>query len=442
MKNGNSRSEKYRKIDRRYLWHPYSTHSTIASDGFPVIVRGNGPYLFDSEGRRYFDAISSWWCCNLGHNHPRIVKAIRDQAGKLQHSILGNMSHPLAIKLAEQLAGLFKDKRRVFFASDGASAVEAAIKIAIQYWHNIGKPKRCRLVSLENAYHGDTLGAVSAGYLANFHRPFKKMLFPVYRAAAPFCAKCPHSRKASCNLECFYSMQALVEKHSDEIAAVIIEPLCQCAAGMRIYEEKYLKKLAQLCRAHKILLIADEIAVGFGRTGTMFAFEQAGIEPDIVCLGKGLAGGYLPISATIVKENIYSTFSDTPQDHSFYHGHTFAGNPIACAAALEVLKIYEEKKILDQIRRKSEIMANMISRLCSSAGVRNVRSLGMIFAFDLPGKEGPEKIRVIRKKTLEAGVLIRPLGSVIYLMPSLITPDDLLIKTIDLLAEALDLTAR
>lgn len=338
----NSRSEKYRKNDRRSLWHPYTSHSAINNNDFPVIVRGKGPYLFDCGGKRYFDAISSWWCCNLGHSHPRLVQAIKTQAGKLQHSILGNMSHPPAIELAEKLAGLFAgENRRVFFSSDGSSAVEAALKIAVQYWHNLGKPKRCRLLSLENAYHGDTLGAVSAGFLPQFHRPFKSLTFKVLRAAAPFCSKCSFGLSPdTCRCECFQSMRAQVEKHHDTIAAVIIEPLCQCAAGMRIYPPSYLKKLSQLCRKHDILLIADEIAVGFGRTGTMFAFEQAGIDPDIVCLGKSLAGGYLPISATVVKENIYATFADLPKNHTFCHGHTFAGNPIAAATAIEVLKIF------------------------------------------------------------------------------------------------------
>jgi len=454
----NSRSEKYRKIDRQFLWHPYSSHSVIEKNDFPVITHGKGPYLFDCEGKRYFDAISSWWCCNLGHNHPRLVKAIKTQAGKLQHSILGNMSHPPAIALAEKIGNLFADnKRRVFFSSDGSSAVEAAIKIAVQYWHNIGKPKRCRLLSLENAYHGDTLGAVSAGFLPQFHRHFKPLTFPVYRATAPFCAHCPQAQKASCNLVCFQSMRKIIEKHGGEIAAVIVEPLCQCAAGMRMYPPSYLKKLAQLCRSHNILLIADEIAVGFGRLGSMFAFEQAGIDPDIVCLGKGLSGGYLPISATVVKKNIYASFSDlppfatqttpeasprreatggvVPKDNTFYHGHTFAGNPIACAAALEVLKIFREEKIVEQARRKGEMMRKKMAAFYFLKGVNNVRGLGMIAAFDL---DNAAKTIVIKKAMHKAGVLIRPLGNTLYLMPPLITPDDLLVETINLLEKTLE----
>lgn len=434
------RSEKYREIDRRYLWHPYSGYSAIQEDDFPVIVRGRGPWLYDADGKKYFDAISSWWCCNLGHGHPRLVRAIKGQAAKLQHSILGNMSHPPAIELAEELGKLFVGKKRVFFSSDGASAVEAAIKIAFQFWHNTGQPRRNRLVSLENAYHGDTLGAVSAGYLPRFHAPFKPLLFPVLRAKSPDCPGCPHKHAdGRCNCECFASMEGIIEKRHEQIAAVIFEPLCQCAAGMRMYPPLYLSKLARLCRAHRILMIADEIAVGFGRTGEMFAFEHSGIDPDIVCLGKSLAGGYLPISATIVREGIFNSFRDT--NHTFYHGHTFAGNPIAATAALEVLKIFKEERIVESARRKGELMRKEMDRLQSSPGVKNTRFLGMIAALELAGeKVGAARAQEIKKRMTHKGVLIRPLGNVIYLMPPLVTPDDILKRTIDLLANTLVIT--
>ncbi len=441
----NYRSDKLRKKDRKFLWHPYSSHSAMAKNDFPVIARGKGSYLFDTDGKRWFDAISSWWCCNLGHSHPLLVKAIKTQAGKLQHSILGNMSHPPAIELAEKISGLFPgNNRRVFFASDGSSAVEAALKIAVQYWHNIGEPGRCRLVSLENAYHGDTLGSVSVGFLPHFHRPFKPLTFPVYRASAPFCAKCSFGLSPStCRCECFQPMRALIEKHHAKIAAVIVEPLCQCAAGMRIYDGKYLRKLSELCRANKILLIADEIAVGFGRTGAMFAFERAGIDPDIVCLGKSLSGGYLPISATVVKENIYASFNASPVDHTFYHGHTFAGNPIAAATALEVLKIFDRDRIVAGARRKGKLMEAGMKAFKSLKGVESVRCLGMIAALELePGKDGCRRAQEVKKILWRQGILVRPLGNVIYLMPPLNTPDTLLVDTIRRLAKALGTNLR
>lgn len=408
-------TDQYRSLDRQHLWHPYSRHSAIRDTAFPVMVRGEGVYLFDSDGRRYLDAISSWWACNLGHSHPRLVKTLTGQAQCLQHSILGNLSHPGAIELAARLAELFSDRRRrVFFAGDGASAVEAALKIAVQYWHNRGKPERRRFVSLANAYHGDTLGSVSVGYVPEFHAPFQSLLFPVFRVPAP---------------ECLATMADILDKNAAEIAAVIVEPMCQGAAGMRIYTKDCLAKMAALCREHDVLLIADEIAMGFGRTGRMFAFEHAGIDPDIVCLGKGLAGGYLPMSATIVREAIYETFTDSRADHTFYHGHTFAGNPVAAAVALETLRIYAEDRIVERAREAGVRLQVALAPIRGLSGVRDVRGLGLLAVVELAeskGQSGPERARRMAAWLLQQGVLIRPLGSVVYLMPPLITPDHVL----------------
>ncbi len=424
-------TESYRELDRRHLWHPYSRHSAMREQAFPVMVRGEGIHLFDSDGRRYLDAISSWWACNLGHSHPRLVDALTVQARKLQHSILGNLSHPGAIELAGRLAELFPDRnRRFFFSGDGASAVEAALKIAVQYWHNRGQPERCRFVSLENAYHGDTLGAVSVGYVPEFHAPFQSLLFPAFRVPAPCCGTCDLGLCAdACAQECLAPMADILEKNKSEIAAVIVESMCQGAAGMRIYAPACLAKMAALCRQHDILLIVDEIAMGFGRTGRMFAFEHAGIDPDIVCLGKGLAGGYLPISATVVREALYETFADQPVDHTFYHGHTFAGNPLAAAVALETLKIYNEDRIVEHAREAGARLLAALAPLRGLSGVRDVRGLGLLAAVELADSNrqtGAERARRMAAWLLSRGVLIRPLGSVVYLMPPLITPDSVL----------------
>ncbi len=421
-------TEQYRSLDRRHLWHPYSRQSAIRESAFPVMMRGEGLYLFDSDGRRYLDAISSWWACNLGHSHPRLVKVLADQAKLLQHSMLGNLSHPGAIELAARLAELFPDRcRRVFFSGDGASAVEAALKIAVQYWHNLGRPSRRRFVSLCNAYHGDTLGAVAVGYLPEFHAPFQSLLFPVFRAPAPCCGTCNHGLKPdTCVQVCLADLAKILEKNAAEIAAVIVEPICQGAAGMRIYAPACLAKIAALCRQHDVLLVADEIAMGFGRTGRMFAFEHAGIDPDIVCLGKGLAGGYLPISATIVREAIYATFTDQPVDHTFYHGHTFAGNPLAAAVALETLRIYDEDRIVERARNAGARLQAAMAPIRLLTGVRDVRGLGLLAAVELAdckGQPGPERARRVAAWFLQQGVLIRPLGPVLYFMPPLITPD-------------------
>ena len=434
-------SEDYRARDRRCVWHPYTRHSAAAETPFPVMARGEGVYLYDVEGRRYLDAISSWWCCNLGHGHPRVVDAIVRQARELQHSILGNMSHPPAIELAGRLADLFGGEgRRVLFASDGASAVEAALKIALQYWVNLGRPAKRRFASLTDGYHGDTLGAVSVGYVESFHRAFQPVLFDVFRAGSPCCGTCVHGlRPETCGARCFDSMGGILAEHGDELAAVIVEPLCQGAAGMRIYSPEYLRRLAAACAARDVLLIVDEIAMGFGRTGRMFAFEHAAIDPDLVCVGKGLAAGYLPISAAVVKPRIYAAFADGPRDGTFYHGHTFTGNPIACAAALETLRLYEEERIVDRAARLGGVLRERLAPLAACPGVRDVRCLGMIGAVELEARPAaePSRAQQVRDALLHRGILVRPLGDVVYYMLPLTTPDDVLADAVDALGEAL-----
>ncbi len=431
----------YGRLDASALWHPYTRHSAARSGRLPLIVRGEGPYLFDAEGRRYFDAVASWWCCALGHSHPRLVEAIRRQAGELQHSILGNLSHPRAVELAARLAALFPDAdRRVLFASDGASAVEAALKVAIQYRHNLGQPGRFRFASLGHAYHGDTLGAVSVGFLPGFHEPFRRVVFPVHRAGSPCCSTCPHGPDPGrCGLECFEPMRRIFASHGDELTAVIVEPLCQGAAGMRIYGPRYLRALADLCRERDVLLIHDEVAVGFGRTGRMFAFEHAGTDPDIVCLGKALSGGCLPLSATVVKRRVFDTFADEPEDHTFCHGHTFAGNPVAAAAALAALAVYEEEDIAAQAARAGARMGARFEGLRGLPGVADVRWLGMIAAveFGADARGGGAALAArVRERLLAGGVLARPLGPVLYFMPPLVTPDDVVAGAVDRLAAA------
>jgi adenosylmethionine-8-amino-7-oxononanoate aminotransferase len=430
-------TDQYMQMDRRSIWHPYTRHSAADAVAFPIITRGEGVYLFDTEGNKYVDAISSWWACNLGHNHPRLVEAIIRQARELQHSILGNLSHTRAIELAVELISLFSGPYHVLFASDGASAVEAALKIAIQHWHNLGHPERNRFASLENAYHGDTLGAVSVGYLEAFHSPFKPVLFPAYRAESPCCGRCRHEKEpASCNQECFDSMLTIVEQHVDELAAVIIEPLCQGAAGMRIYPPEYLRLLDQLCKKNDVLLIVDEIAVGFGRTGKMFAFQHGDVDPDIVCLGKSLAGGYLPISATVVTDKIFETFRDQLEDRTFYHGHTFSGNPICAAAALETLRIYKQEAIVEKAEQSGYLLKDQMASFLDLPHVVDVRCLGMIAAVELD--EELWRAQRIRESLLRNGILIRPLGNVVYLMPPLITPEDVLSRTVEALRIALE----
>ncbi len=435
-----------RKIDKEFLWHPYTKFSSIDDTDFPIIEKAEGVYLYDTNGYRYFDVISSWWSCNLGHSNQEIIDTIKDQAMKLQHSIIGNLSHPQVIELSKKLCDLFDDNaRHVLYASDGACAVEAALKIAIQFWYNIGKKKRNKFVCLEGDYHGDTLGAMSVGYVQSFHKQFQSSIIPAYQAEAPFCKKCKYNQtEDNCSVECFKSMEDILIKHEDTLAAVIVEPLCQGASGMRIYSPKYLKELSKCCAKYNIILIVDEIAMGFGRTGKMFAHQHADINPDIVCVGKGLSGGTLPLSATIVKNTIYKTFSDTPKDNTFYHGHTFAGNPIATAVALKVLEIYEKECIVDNVDKLGKALKKKIAEFESLPTVTNTRCLGMVGAVEL--KEGNvsykskkmPRTEAVRRCLLEQSTLIRPLGNVIYFMMPLVVSKFLLIKTCDLVYEAVE----
>ncbi len=417
----------YQALDRQNIWHPYTRFSALKAAPLPIITRGEGIYLYDDEGRKYIDAISSWWACNLGHGHPAVIDAIIRQTRELQHSILGNLSHPRAIELASMIVGLFPDDRRVMFASDGSCAVEAALKIALQYWFNMGQPQKNKFISLDFAYHGDTLGAVSVGYLESFHKPFKSALFPVFQVPSPCCGTCAfHAPEQACVRECIDTMRALIKEHSPEVAAVIIEPMCQGSGGMRIHSAEYLKALAELCKSEGVLLIADEIAVGMGRTGKMFAFEHAGIVPDIVCMGKSLSAGYLPISAAVVRDAIYETFRDQPEDHTFYHGHTFAGNPIAAAAAIATLHVYESEGIVAQSAAMAKILTEELATLATIPGVLNIRSLGMIGVVELedqPKGAGTQRAIQVRDRLRVNGILLRPLGPVIYVMPPLITPE-------------------
>lgn len=431
----------YWERDRLALWHPYTRRSDY-KEPFPLITRGDGVFLFDSEGSRYFDAVSSWWACSLGHNHPRIVNAIKEQAGKLQHSILGNLSHPGAVDLAWRLSGMLGGERNVLFASDGASAVEAALKIALQYWSNVGRTGKKRILSFTDAYHGDTMGAMSVGYMDVFHHAFKDAVVMPVQVEPPRCSACSFGlRPDNCRFECFKRMESAISAHADELAAVIVEPLCQGAAGMNIYPAGYLTRLAEACSRHKVLLIVDEVAMGFGKTGKMFAFEHAGIDPDIVCMGKALSGGYLPISATVVKNTIYESFSDTVADYSFYHGHTFAGNPIACAAALAALDIYEQESIPETAAVKGKFMASTMAGLEKAAKVKNTRFFGMIAAVELEDNADKSGRYIlashVRRFMLENRILVRPLGNVVYLMPPVITPEPLIADAVEKLKQAL-----
>ncbi|MBN2163524.1 MAG: adenosylmethionine--8-amino-7-oxononanoate transaminase [Pontiellaceae bacterium] len=411
------------------IFHPYTTFSALKNE-LPNIVRGEGIHLYDDTGTCYIDIVSSWWACALGHGHPMVVKAIQEQAAVLQHSITGSMAHPKVLELADRLAGLMPTPdRHSVFASDGCSAVEAALKVAVQYWYNIGRPEKNWLIGMDQGYHGDSLGALSVGFVDGFHEPYKKTV--------KHPAKLPFPVPAADDPDGFGPSQAVIEKHADKLAAVIVEPLCLGSAGMKIYSAGYLKKLADCCAANDVLLIIDEVAMGFGRTGKRFAFNHADIDPDLVCVGKALTAGYMPLSACIVKDSIYSTFSDEGQkDCTFYHGNTFAGHPIGCAAALAALDIYEAEDTVARAADMAEKMKQWMLPMQAMECVQELRFLGMIGVVELKPETKPQIVK-IRQALKEQGYLFRPLGTMFYLMPPLVISDEELYAAVTALRQTI-----
>jgi adenosylmethionine-8-amino-7-oxononanoate aminotransferase len=429
-----------RAMDARHLWHPYTDIPRHEREGAPVIARAEGIYLYTADGRRLIDGISSWWCVALGHGRPEIVEAIRRQAGILTHSILGGLTHEPAIELAARLAALCPgDLSHVHFASDGASAVECALKIALQYWHNLGRPRRKKFACLESAYHGDTLGAVGVGYIPAFHVPFQGAVIPGLRAKSPYDPLTPLGRGlASCAPGSLASMERLVEKNAEDLAAVIVEPVIQGAAGAWIYPPEYVGWLRALCDRHGLLLIADEIAVGLGRTGRRLACDHAVVAPDILCLGKALTGGTLPLSAAIATGKVYDAFRSIPgQDRMLYHGHTFCGNPPACAAALAMLDVFERERVIERSEPVARRMAEGLAALCEKYRpvFRQWRAIGMVGVLELDpatggGAASPQTAAIngaaamgeaIKREALARGLFLRPLAGSVYLWPPLTT---------------------
>jgi adenosylmethionine-8-amino-7-oxononanoate aminotransferase len=437
--------EGLRDLDIKYLWHPCTDINALEQVPFPIIERAKGAYLYEIGGRPLLDGIASWWCVNLGHGHPRLIEAIQAQAPVLQHAILGGMSHPNAIRLAERLAQITPgDLRHSFFASDGASAVEIALKMAVQYWANTGEKGRNRFVGLEEGYHGDTLGVMGVGYVESFHRDFQDVVLPAYHARSPHCLDCPCGKEPdSCGIECFDSMEDIIHEHHRQTAAVVVEPLCQAAAGIRIYPESYLKRLRRLCDKYNLILIADEIAVGFGRTGSMFACERAGIVPDIMTIGKGLTGGYMPLSAAIASDRIYDSFrnEDDGRDRTFWHSHTFGGNPIITGLALSAIDVYESEHVLEKCQPRITQLAQGITRIGSLLGGSRTRAMGMMGVVEINDDCGGAEraVRIVRK-AYELGLFLRPRGRAVYLWPPLTVTEGELGRMLEIIENAVQMT--
>jgi adenosylmethionine-8-amino-7-oxononanoate aminotransferase len=439
--------------DKKYLWHPFTQMADWVRDdpGVPlVIARGKGNYLYDIDGKKYLDGVSSLWVTVHGHRKKEIDAAIKKQLGSIAHSTFLGLTHEPAIRLAEKLVAIMPPGlTRVFYSDNGSTSVEIALKMAYQYWQQAEKKsKKNTFLSLRNAYHGDTIGSVSVGGMDVFHATFRPLLFKAHFASSPYCYRCPcrnassqisnfksqrssfdaHCRAAGCSGECLASVEKILKRHHASIAAAVIEPLVQGAAGMLTMPPEYMKRFERLCRKYNVLLVCDEVATGFGRTGKMFAVEHEGIRPDFMCLSKGITGGYLPLAATMVTETVYRAFLGKQEElKTFFHGHTYTANPLACAAALANLEVFKKEQILRALPGKIAHLRRELAGLETLPWVGDIRQQGLMVGIELvkdkktredfpaSAKIGARVCAACRKQ----GLIIRPLGNILVLMPPL-----------------------
>lgn len=418
--------------DRAHLWHPYTQMRTSHAP-LPV-VSGKGVYLYTEDGRRLLDGISSWWVNIHGHSHPRLNRAIAEQADRLEHVMFAGCTHQPAVDLAERLvevlpAGL----TRVFYSDNGSTAVEVAVKLAVQYWSNQRRPDRQRIVALHHAYHGDTVGAMSVSEASIFTRAFTPLLFPVDRVHAPYCYRCPlELQRATCHIDCLGDLENSLKTGGDRVAAVLVEPMLQGAGGMIMWPAEFLTGVRRLCDRYGVLMIADEVLTGFGRTGRMFACEHGPVTPDVMCLSKALTAGYLPLAVTAVTDAVYDAFLSDDHSKTFFHGHSFTANPLACAVALASLDLFKEHDVLARVARLERQLREGLTPLTRLPMVGDVRVLGGIGAIELVSSKttknaagyldqiGPR----LSQAFLDRGLLLRPLGNVVYFMPPYVITDD------------------
>ncbi len=424
--------ERLREDDKKYIWHPFTQMKLWCEEEEPIIItEGSGPFLKDITGKWYLDGVSSLWCNVHGHRRREIDEAIKRQIDKISHSTLLGLTHPPAIELAKKLVNIAPEGlKKVFYSDDGSTSVEVAIKMAYQYFQLKGEKQRMRFVSLKNAYHGDTLGAVSVGGIDLFHNIFSPLLFNTLKTPSPYCYRCELGAEPdSCHLLCLKEAEKIVDKHHKEIAAFIIEPMVQGAGGMITYPRGFLKGIENICRDYGILLIADEVATGFGRTGRMFACEHEDVRPDLLCLSKGITGGYLPLGATLTTEEIYNAFLGEYEElKTFFHGHTYTGNQLSSAAAIANLDIFEKEDIINVLQDKIIFLGDCLKEmLVDMPHVGQVRQCGFMVGIELVEDKYtksayPLSERMGQKvcyKAREEGLIIRPLGDVVVLMPPL-----------------------
>ncbi len=435
--------------DLAVVWHPCTQMKDHERLPLVPIARGAGAWLYDFDGRRYLDAISSWWVNLFGHANPHINAALGAQLGRLEHVLLAGFTHEPVVELSERLVRLLPDGlTRCFYSDNGSSAVEIALKMSFHYWLNHGQPGKRRFVALANGYHGETLGALAVGDVGLYKSVYRPLLMDVITVPSPDClGHAPGAGWEAHSRAMFAHMERTLAGHAGEIAAVIVEPLVQCAGGMRMYHPVYLRLLREACDRHGVHLIADEIAVGFGRTGTLFACEQAGIRPDFMCLSKGLTGGYLPLSAVVTTDDVYRAFYDDYTTlRAFLHSHSYTGNALACTAALATLELFASEPVLERNRQLAACMRDTAATLAGHPHVAEVRQTGMILAIELvkdrsSGEPFPWQERRglrLHEFALANEVLLRPLGNVVYWMPPYVVDEEQIALLGDVTRRAID----
>ncbi|CAN2041273.1 Adenosylmethionine-8-amino-7-oxononanoate aminotransferase [Candidatus Magnetomoraceae bacterium gMMP-15] len=448
MIENKERNKQLEEDSKKYIWYPFTQMRDFINEEPVIIEKAEGCILKDIYGNEYIDGISSLWTNVHGHKKEKIDNAIIKQIENIAHSTLLGLSNVPAVNLAKKLINIApKGLTRVFYSDSGSSAVEIALKMAFQYQQQKGNPKKKKFISMKNAYHGDTIGSVSLGGIDLFHEVYGPLLFDSFKAESPYCYRCPFEKfQSSCDLKCLKQMESIMEEHADEVTALIIEPLVQGAAGILVHPDNYLKELRKLCTKYNILMIADEVAVGFGKTGSMFACEKEGVEPDIMALAKGISGGYLPLAATLTSEEIFQGFLGKYEDFkTFFHGHTYTGNPVACAAALANLEIFEQEQVIDKLQVKINHFSKRLEKFKSLLHVGDVRRQGIMVGIELVLNKESKSVylpedKIGQKVIAEArkhGLIIRPLGNVIVLMPPLSISIEELDRLCDITYEAI-----
>jgi adenosylmethionine-8-amino-7-oxononanoate aminotransferase len=430
---------------RLRVWHPFTQE---ALDPPPLrITKAEGVYLYTEDGRRLIDGISSWWVNLHGHCHPAIMAAIAEQSSKLDHVLLAGFTHDAVEELSFHLGKFLPESlEHIFFSDNGSTAVEVALKMALQYWENTGHTKKRSIVALEHAYHGDTAGAMSVSADSSFTDPFRDLRFPVQRVHSAYCYRCPVGKtRATCDIDCLEKLARLLEEKREEIAAVIVEPLLQGAGGMIVHPIEFLQRTRKLCTEHNVLLIADEVLTGFGRCGAMFACDLAKVVPDLMCLSKGLTGGVLPMGATVCTAEIHDAFVSADRARTFYHGHSYTGNPLAAAAGIASMKIFECEPVLERIQTIGAIQRERLAAIRNHPAVADVRSIGSVAAIELRAEDAgySSELRLkLYRFFLGRGVLLRPLGNIIYVLPPYAISEHDLHFVHDQIAESLSFLSR